>query len=299
MPAYLFRYKKYCVLIAIGLIGSTLYAQDKVISTDSVSSEMQIRAGFSINKKLTRNLTISVEEEVRAKNYVYNTVFDATNTAIGGEQGQGVSFDRSYTFVGLDYRFNPYLKAGLGYTFILINHDGKKSTDYDNYWAIRHRLQADVTGSIRLGQWKLSLRERAMVNLRFDSINALEKNKAEWIFRSKLGAEYTVRSLPLKPYAYVELSNTLNAIGVAGVNSSYEPIDISGNYIDKIKPCIGLKYRINSRNSLDFYYRMDIDTDRDINYDYKKDKVTLKQIEVTTQRSYIHVIGVAYCFDWE
>lgn len=273
-------------------------ATEKVVSTDSTRTGLQLRGGASLTRKFTHRLTLHFEEEVRFKDYGYTKLFDSNNEAVGKDYSKSLNFDRSYTFVGVDFRTSPYFKAGLGYTLILIDHDGKKSTSYDNYWTTRHRLQVDATGNLRINQWKLSLCERALANIRFDDINSLEKNQVDLLLRSKLSAEYTCRRYPLKPYAFFELSNTLNAIGVSGVDENSVPIKIDGNYIEKIRLCAGLKYRINTRNSLEFYYRFDIGNDRDINYDYKKDKVTIKQIDVVELRTYTSIVGINFNFDW-
>lgn len=251
-----------CVFAVVFMLASLGMYAVEFQESDSTKTSAQLRLSASFSTKLTRNLSFSAEEEVRFDDFVR-------------------AFDRSYTTVEFRYRTCDYLKVGAGYTLMLLG--GKGTSDYNEF--LRHRVYADVAGNIHLGQWKLTLRERGMLTMRTDSVNPLEKKKNEWILRSKLQCEYTVRTVPLKPYAYIELSNTLNA-------PKYEPY-YGGNYIDKIRASVGLKYRINAGNSLNFYYRFDRNYDRDINITKKKGNVEL--LNCTT---FNHIIGIAYDFDW-
>ncbi len=84
-----------------------------------------------------------------------------------------------------------------------------------------------------------------------------------------------------------------------GTNTLNAPDYANGNYINRIRTNLGLKWRLDSRSSVDFYYRFDVGTNRDINIDYKKDDVTIKAVYVTNERDYTHILGVAYTFDWK
>lgn len=55
--------------------------------------------------------------------------------------------------IGGDYKINSFLKAGLGYVYI----DVKNSSDQ---WNPRHRLYLDLTGTLKSGDWRFSLKEK-------------------------------------------------------------------------------------------------------------------------------------------
>lgn len=141
--------------------------------------------------------------------------------------------DRIYSVLAVSYEFCPWFKAGADYNFIAVKRD--------EGWEFRNRSNIDLTASYKPApRWRLSLRERFRItstNKRSDP--ALEANPA-WIMRSRLMAEYDVRPLPIRPYVYLELSNTLNAP------------NITGNYIDKIRTSLGVKYALSPRSEFDF-----------------------------------------------
>lgn len=238
-----------------------------VYETDSTYTDVQMRFGFDLKFNLWRGLSLSVEEDARLKNNLSG-------------------FDRSYTYATLSYRFNPYFKFGVGYTFMAIWHDGKKSTDYEKYWDFRHRINLDFTGNVSTGRWKFTLRERPLATIRMLSYDPLEKVSPEYTLRSKVEVEYSAMTAPIKPYFAFELSNTLN-------HSKY----IEKNYIDRYRFNIGLKWRLNKSNSIDFFYRFDIGYDKDVNIDYKKDDVTIKKVDIVNEHDYSHIIGIFYNFN--
>jgi len=240
-----------------------------IIESDTTQTDMTKRIGFEVNRVVSNGLSLTWEEEARFKNL-------------------STEFDRLYSSLSLGYRVNTYFKIGAGYTLALIWHDGKKKTDYEKYLDIRHRINLDLIGNYRIGAWKFTLRERPVMVIRTDDPDLLEKSNPQWRLRSKVMAEYRIFGKPLKPYIACELSNTLNT-----------PVYANGNYIDRIRTNLGLKWRIDKRSSFDFYYRFDVGTNRDINIDYKKDDVTIKAVYLTYERDYTHILGVAYAFDWK
>ena len=240
-----------------------------VIESDTTMTDLTTRLGFEINCELYRGLSLTWEEEIRFKSL-------------------STQFDRLYSCLSLDYRVNDYFKVGVGYTFMLIWHDGKKKTNYEKYIDLRHRVNLDLIGNYRVGQWKFTLRERPLLTIRTDNPDLLEKANPNWSLRSKLLAEYSIMGKPLKPYASIEIANTLNA-----------PQYAKGNYVERIRSNLGMKWRINDRNSFDLYYNFDVGMGRDINIDYKADDVTIKAVYLTREREYTHTIGVAYIFDWK
>lgn len=227
-------------------------------------SDLRARVGFTIDKKLARGLHLAWDEELRLK----------------GNLGD---LDRIYSGLSLSYKVSDFFKFGIGYTFIAIDHAGKKSTSYEKYWDLRHRLSAHLTFSQRIGQrWKISLRERVLCTLRNGKVNELEKCDPAYVLRSRLMVDYQIFSRPVKPYAYVELSNTLNTPSAVD------------NYVDKVRTALGVKYRLNRRSSLDFYYRFDYDRNKDIDIGNKSGKLK----SVTTEKRYDHILGVFYQYSF-
>ena len=258
--------KKVLVIVFFSVYSLSIGAQS-VIESDTTTRDLRTRVGFELNRELYRGLSLTWEEEARFKNL--STEFDRLNSSLG-----------------LAYRVNDYFKFGASYTFMLLWHDGKKKTNYEKYIDLRHRVNFDVIGNYHVRQWKFTWRERPVITIRTDKPDLLEKANPQWTLRSKIAAEYSIFGNPLKPYLSFELSNTLNA-----------PVYASGNYIDRIRTNLGLKWRLNSRSSFDFYYNFDVGADRDIRIDYKSDDVTIKDIYVTNERHYTHILGVVYIFD--
>ena len=262
------KIKQFCLLFSIFLGSTTLSAQDIIRYDGITTNDVSARIGFEVKKEFPNKIALEWEEELRMKNYI-------------------TSVDRINSTLALSYSGVNHLKFALGYTFIARWHDGKKSTNYEKYWDLRHRIYADLAGNYKYMRWKFTLRERFLTTFRTDDPNLLEKANPKMLLRSKLSAEYSIFGKPLKPYASFEVSNTLNA-----------PKYAYGNYIDALRTEIGLKWRIDRRNALQFYYRLDVNYDRDIDIDYKKDKETIKAIELTPLRQFNNIIGVVYAFDW-
>ena len=90
----------------------------------ALDPELGGRVTVSVDKRVTRGLHIYLEEEARFDNN------------FGG-------FDRLQTTVGVNYKVHPNIKLGLGYA--MINGYGSKS---ESFYDPRHRLMADMTGSL-------------------------------------------------------------------------------------------------------------------------------------------------------
>lgn len=253
------------VLLAVDAASSD---REQVTESDTLTNDITGRIGLDFSFKVCRNLYVGVENSLRFR--------DDFRT-----------FDRNYLTGSISYKPVNYFKAGAGYTFMSIWHDGKKSTGYRKYWDLRHRVHADVSGILPAGRWKFTLRERAIATFRTLDYDPLEKVSPAFVLRSKISAEYTSRRLPLQPYVSVELSNTLNV-----------PEYVSRNYIEEIRNRVGVKWRLTRRSRLDFYYRLDLAQNKDVDIDYKKDKVTVKGVDIMTERSLVHIFGITYSFDY-
>ena len=128
--------KFFSVIIAAAFL--SLDFQGLKAQTDvELDPEFGGRLSVSVDKKLARGLHVSLEEEIRMDNNFG-------------------SFDRFHTTLGLSYKVNDYLKLGVGYAMI-----NPYSSSNSAFKSSRHRLMLDATGSLRFGDWRLSLRDIA------------------------------------------------------------------------------------------------------------------------------------------
>ena len=172
----------FIALIILQPAFSSLFAQTE----ESVDAEIGARISAEAHYKVLRNLTATLKEEVRLDNNFK-------------------SFNRIHSTLGLRYKVTPFLKIGIGYALI----NGYDS-DINGFQTARHRLMADVTGTLKLDQWQISLRERIQVTHRTDDFNSYQNPANNWMLKSQLTVKYKgLRRLT--PYAYVELRHRLNA----------------------------------------------------------------------------------------
>ena len=99
-----------------------------------------------------------------------------------------------------------------------------------------------VTGSYTFDYAKIYLRERAQLDMRTDSVNPLEKNKFNWVLRSRVGSEFIIPGKPVKPYLWVELINTLNAPEYQQKNGH--------QFISDVRTQAGIKWRAGLAHSI-------------------------------------------------
>lgn len=246
---------------------------------NTMEQSVEIRVGADFSKKWKNGLSLSLSEDVRVGLYDKLSGVNAKDEFV--DTVNGPAFNKSYTTVSLAYSPIKYLKFDVGYTLRLLG--GKDWSDYNEY--LRHRLHIGLTGIYDTHYVKLSLRERLLCDIRTDSVNLLEKQQYEWLLRSRLAAEFYVPGKPVKPYAWIELENTLNA-------TEYQQKD-GHQYISQVRTQAGVKWRLSRRSSLDFYYRFQYGYNRDVNITKRKG-----YIQLTEETSYLHAIGVAYNLDW-
>lgn len=182
-------------------------------------------------------------------------------------------FDRSYSQVGLSYRFCDYFKAGVSYTAIAVNKDkdvltesGEESVNWAEW---RHRVSADLTASVKAGQWKFSLRERFQGTYRMSDLNNYQQPQMGWVLRSRLKVAYEFRSVPLEPYAYFEPRLALNGAkwSEEGIGENYEDAEFLGHkdvYVSRYRGAAGLEWQLDKRSSIDFYVLYDSLYDKEI-----------------------------------
>ena len=225
--------KKFIAIIALALCGIV-----PTINAQSIWTSAEFRM------KLAKSLNAFAEAEYRTHDKVSST-------------------ERIAGTLGLDYKFCNYLKATAGYTYIhqqTLDETTKKGNFIPAYWQPKHRASFALTGSLDLGRFSLSLRERYQFTYRtaqwvpkFENDGVTPKGN-EWIdakgkhvLRSRLEVEYNIAKCKFTPYASCEMYNSFN--------------DNFG--IEKIRYTVGTSYKINKKNSIDLYYRYIANGDED------------------------------------
>lgn len=154
--------------------------------------ELGARLSFGLDKKVTRGLHLYLEEELRLDNNF-------------------TGFDRLQTTLGVTYKVHPNVKVGVGYAFI-----APWSSSSSAFKSTRHRLMADVTGTLHFTQWNLSLKERLQYTRRAGSFNAYQNPTNAVGLKSRLTLKYKGwQPRGLEPYAFAELRNTFSGPTVA------------------------------------------------------------------------------------
>ncbi|MGN0069852.1 MAG: DUF2490 domain-containing protein [Prevotella sp.] len=183
---------------------------------------------------------------------------------------------------GLDgtYKATSWLKISAGYTLLYDNNVEKVSVHEDgtfnnwrpSYWGVRHRTNVSLSGSIDMGAFSFSLRERwqytyrpEKTTQRYDFDNAqwedkIVSGKGKNVLRSRLQIEYNIPKCKIDPYASVELFNAWA--------------------LQKVRYTIGADWKIRKKHVVGMYYRFqNVNSDDDdnepsthvlgLNYKYK------------------------------
>ena len=279
------------ITIAIVILFSFHYSLSTVVAQTDVDlgSEVGARIALSVDKKLARGLHISLEEEMR---------FDNNFAA----------FDRFHTTLGLSYKVNDHLKLGVGYALI-----NRYNSDSSTFKSTRHRLMLDATGSLRFGNWRLSLKERFQATYRSGDMNLYQNPRTALTLKSRLKLQYKgLRRL--EPYGYVELRNTLNAPVISATYNNATDTwgyyqdgtfykkgaegwfleGFDGVYVNRLRGALGCEYRVDRRSTIDI----------SLMADRTWDKVVDANAEGTKLKSYTREAGftlwlvAAYCYSF-
>ncbi len=261
--------KKHLITLLVGaalLLPALATAQDYPREYRSKSdNDFQFRTGFTLEKDITRHLSFDWQEELRLKNCFKD-------------------IDAIHSGIGLSFKALDWLKLSAGYTYIAdrnrISHRNSEGVKfYDHEWESKHRVNMKVAFSVHAGmKWKFTLRENFQGTFSSKSTDPREKLDNRWLLKSRLTASYKPFHSRLRPYAYLELANTLNT-----------PELVDGNYLSKVRLAVGTTFRVTRRSSFDFFYRFDY------NYDEKVDIKNKKQIiRFTDDREYNHILNVSY-----
>lgn len=260
---------RHIIVLLLGLLFPLLAFPQTEVALDP---EFGARLSVSVDKKITKGLHVSLEEEVRFDNNFG-------------------SLDRLQTTLALNYKVHPNIKLGLGYA--LINGYGAHSESFKNP---RHRFLADVTGTLHYGVWNFSLKERFQWTRRTGNYNVYQNPQNALTLKSRLKAQYKGFGR-VQPYAYLEVRNYLNApvIAAAYDGTNYYTLDgylqedepgwflkgFNGGYVNRLRGSLGVDYKLDKRNTLIFY----------ILCDYLMDKEVDANTEGTKLKSYTKETG--------
>lgn len=213
-------------------------------------SDLRARVSIALTKQFGRH-SITLDEELRLKD-------------------DWAQLDRIQTTLSYACDFGPWFKAAAFYALIANDRGAGCSIE------MRHRFYLELTASYRTGAWCFSLRERPQTTLRTAQVDPAVTARSAWVLRHRVQVEYAVSGTGFKPYVFVELTQTLNAPTV-------------GNYLEKVRSSLGLKYAFDKRSSLEGYYR----------FDYKiTDKPVFDEFSavdfIASERGSHHIIGLEY-----
>ncbi len=257
-----------CLLLILALPGrgQTTYS----IPVNDLETDLGGRITLTADKKLAKGLHLSVDGELRMKDNL---------SAVGRWQAG----------VGLTYKVNPYLKIGGGYIFI----DKLKSS---GTWSPRHRFYVDVTGGIRAGDWRFSLKERLQLTHRNAAdMNVFQANPNSLALKSRLKAEYKGFQ-SVSPYAFVEARTVFNDPACTAkydgtAFSDYQFTGYSDAYFNRFRGALGLEWKLSRQHALDFTILGDYCYDKAV--DTNAEGTTLKSI------SYDRAFNTSFCIGYK
>ncbi len=244
---------RFIALLVVASLASSVLAQ----------SEGGLILGAEAEKKINKELSVSLEAEFRSRND-FKTV------------------DRLALGLGASYKITKGLKADVAYK--LLDYNNREKVEYytsakgnakikwrPSYYGLKHRLQASLTGSYKFANnLKVSLREgwqytyRPAHEMDRYKMNIAEQtrtldtgytrgSKGKSQLRSRLQVEYDRKRALLTPFASVELYNSWA--------------------VEKVRYTVGSDLRLSKQHALSLYYRFqnvrevdDDDTDPDMHF---------------------------------
>ena len=192
--------------------------------------------------------------------------------------------------LGMSYKINDWLKAQAGYVLIeVMNSSGE--------WNPRHRVYLDLTGTLKSGQWRFSLKEKLQLTHR-SGVNAYQTTPNALSLKSRIKAEYS-GSGSVSPYVYAEFRTALNdpSCSANWNGTSYSDYSFTGYndiYLNRVRGALGLEWKLDKKNSLDFVAMLDYCHDKNIDTNSKGTKLK----SLTYDRTIMPQVGVSYKFSF-
>ena len=160
-------------LVAGALIAAALPAAAQ-------DTDFQTWSSIGVKKKLSKKLSVTVEEELRLSN-------------------NSTAFGKNNVSASTTYNLHKKLRVGAGYRFSYVN-------DFDDGYSLAHRLMLNATLRHKTdADIVLSLRERFQTDW-----SSAPHEYATMYLRHKLQAAYSSKDSPWGPFVSVEFSQSLN-----------------------------------------------------------------------------------------
>ena len=275
--------RKALLVLLSGLVSIASFAQKELEYTDGdVKTETGARLGAAVEYSLIpRTLDLTLEERI----YIDD---DFSH------------LKRSYTTLGVDYKLLPWLKAGLGYSFIANNSSS---------WEIRHRVAFYLTESFKYDRWKFSFREKIQMT-HLDDVNIYQDPRNALALKLRAKVSYDLPSSHFSPFFSAEPRFAINGVDPGefvyetekgrwtNPNPSYTHF-----FFNRLRLNLGTSYKTRRKNTIDCFIVADLNYDLDIDFNakgnQKKDDVT-GQYEpyLINQDSYFIGLGLKYNFKW-
>ena len=280
------------LLAALLVLPMTAWGQD--FSFDA-------RASVEANAKITKGLHVSVREEIRSS---------GSCTKLGSLR----------TDVSLTYKPVSFLKVGVGYVHInpfktdktIDLADGTEQS-YTGFWNPQHRVYADVTGTLRLGLWSLSLKEKLQLTHNSDyNANPYQGTRNKLALKSRLGVKYRgwqhvtpgldfeIRTALNDPWG--SISGTELTSGTGKKYYNYTHTGYTHAYINRMRLCAGAEIGLSKHHSLEPYVFVDYDMDYEIDTNspsnWADDGVRLFSATTGWQYGWNLIAGLKYTFSF-
>ena len=232
-------------------------------NAQNCEDEFGIWTTVEASKKINKKFKVVADAEFRTYDFVNNV-------------------ERAAVGVKFEYKILKWLKSNIGYQFHYKHNPGEtklkdsvlvddifigqnRNFDHD-YWVIRNRVYATISGEYKVGRFEFGLRERLQYthtcaattnetkyeyksatgedldpnSYRLFEETALEEKDAKHnlTLRSRFNVKYDIPNCKVNPFASVEL---------------YTRLDEWKGY-DKLRYRLGASYKINKDNSISLYY---------------------------------------------
>ena len=265
--------KRLVIILAAALVVPSLA---KAQTVSDMSTDFQSRTGIGADWKIVKGLHLEGEYELRTRD---------SFSAISSHRAS----------LGLSYKFGSGFKAGVDYTFIYHNKSNAGS------WSPRHRLSTSLSYTLKSGDWRFSLKEQFRITHKEDA-NECEEPVNALTLKSRLKASYKGFDR-IEPYFFIEGRNLLNA---ALVNATYSTVSNNwGNYsfggygftepyFNRIRGALGLEWKLDKHNALDFCLMEDYCYERNI--DVSKDRTTLKSFTLDPALNTVVCLNYKFSF---
>lgn len=246
------------------LLGASASAQSEKVEKEDFAVMERVSAGVEF--KLNKKWRAKVDEELR----------------MDSEFGM---LSKSYTTFHTDYKLFPFLKIGAGYQLI---HKMYSDDDDVNAYRTYHRGYGDLTGSMKSGAWKFSVKERFQASYRAGEMNTFQNPRTLTELKSRLKVAYSFKEKDLEPYVEFEERHQFNGVKYS---PDYSSISYSDAYMNRLRLSLGTEWALNKKNSLDIYTLWDYNYNKDIDANKKG---TYKSM--TVRSGFCVSLGVAYTF---